>query len=48
MRRDAGRRRIYRSRAVRRLRSLFVVFIVAALAGVVLAAGQRGGAVANV
>jgi hypothetical protein len=43
MRRDQGRRRIYRSRAVRRRRSLFVVFIVAALAGVVLAAGQSGG-----
>ena len=43
MRRDAGRRRIYRSRALRRRRSLFVVFIVAALAGVVLAAGQSGG-----
>ena len=43
MRRDSGRRRIYRSRAVRRRRSLFVVFIVVALAGVVLAAGQSGG-----
>jgi len=43
MRRDRGRRRIYRSRAVRRRRSLFVLFIVAALAGVVLAAGQSGG-----
>ena len=42
MRRDGGRRRIYRSRAVRRRRSLFVVFIVAALAVVVLAAGQSG------
>ncbi|MEI6449207.1 MAG: amidase domain-containing protein [Actinomycetes bacterium] len=48
MRRDTGRRRIYRSRAVRRRRSVFAVFIVAvcivvALAGVVLAAGQSGG-----
>jgi hypothetical protein len=43
MRRDQGRRRVYHSRAVRRRRSLFVVFIVAALAGVVLAAGQSGG-----
>jgi hypothetical protein len=43
MRRDHGRRRIYRSRAVRRRRSLFVVCIVAALASLVLAAGQSGG-----
>jgi hypothetical protein len=43
MGRDGGRRRIYRSRAVRRRRSIFVVFIVAALAGVVLVAGQSGG-----
>jgi len=43
MRRDAGRRRIYRSRAVRRRRSLFAVCILAALAAVVLAAGQSGG-----
>jgi Putative amidase domain len=43
MRRERGRRRIYRSRAVRRRRSLSVVFIVVALAGVVLAAGQSGG-----
>jgi Putative amidase domain len=43
MRRNPGRRRIYRSRAVRRRRSAFVVCIVVALAGVVLAAGQSGG-----
>jgi hypothetical protein len=43
MRRDRGRRRIYRSRAVRRRQSVLVVFIVVALAGVVLAAGQSGG-----
>jgi len=43
MRRDQGRRRIYRSRAVRRRRSVFVVCIVVALAGMVLAAGQSGG-----
>jgi hypothetical protein len=43
MRRDHGRRRIYRSRAVRRRRSLFVLCIVVTLAGVVLAAGQSRG-----
>jgi len=43
MHREAGRRRIYRSRAVRRRRSLFAVCILAALAAVVLAAGQSGG-----
>jgi hypothetical protein len=43
MRRDLGRRRIYRSRAVRRRRSLFVMCVVLALAGVVLAAGQSRG-----
>ena len=43
MRRDRGRRRVYRSRAVRRRRSVFVVFIVVVLVGVVLAAGQSGG-----
>ena len=43
MRRDPGRRRIYRSRAVRRRHSVFAVCIIALLAGVVLAAGQSGG-----
>jgi hypothetical protein len=43
MRRDRGRRRIYRSRALRRRRSVFILCIVVALAGVVLAAGQSGG-----
>lgn len=43
MRRDRGRRRIYRSRALRRRRSVFVVCVVVALAGFVLAAGQSGG-----
>jgi hypothetical protein len=43
MRSDEGRRRIYRSRAARRRRSVFVVCIFVALAGVVLAAGQSGG-----
>jgi hypothetical protein len=43
MRRDTGRRRIYRSRVVRRRRSLFVVCIVLSLAGLVVAAGQSGG-----
>ena len=43
MRRERGRRRIYRSRAVRRRRSLFVACIVLSLAGLVLAAGQSGG-----
>ena len=42
MRRDQGRRRIYRSRAMRRRRSLFVVCIVVSLAGLVLVAGQSG------
>jgi hypothetical protein len=43
MRRDRGRRRIYRSRAVRRRRTLIVVSIVVVLAGLVVAAGQSGG-----
>ena len=43
MRRDRGRRRIYRSRALRRRRSAFVLCVLAALAGVVLAAGQSRG-----
>jgi hypothetical protein len=43
MRRDRGRRRIYRSRALRRRRSAFVLCILAALAGIVLAAGQSRG-----
>ena len=43
MQREAGRRRIYRSRAVRRRRSLFAVCVLAALAAAVLAAGQSGG-----
>ena len=43
MRRDRGRCRIYRSRAVRRRRFLFAVCVIAALAGVVLATGQSGG-----
>ena len=43
MRRDHGRRRIYRSRSLRRRRSLFVACIVLSLAGLVLAAGQSGG-----
>jgi hypothetical protein len=43
MRRDRGRRRIYRSRSLRRRRSVFVLCVLVALAGVVLAAGQSGG-----
>jgi hypothetical protein len=43
MRRDRGRRRIYRSRALRRRRSVFVLCVLAALAAVVVAAGQSGG-----
>ena len=40
---EHGRRRIYRSRAVRRRRSAFVLCVLAALAVVVLVAGQSGG-----
>jgi len=43
MRRERGRRRIYRSRALRRRRSAFVLCVLAALAAVVVAAGQSGG-----
>jgi len=43
MRRDRGRRRIYRSRALRRRRSAFALCVLAALAAVVLAAGQSRG-----
>jgi hypothetical protein len=43
MRRDRGRRRIYRSRALRRRRSALVLCVLAALAAVVVAAGQSGG-----
>ena len=43
MLRERGRRRIYRSRALRRRRSAFVVCVLVALAAVVVAAGQSGG-----
>jgi hypothetical protein len=43
MSRDQGRRRIYRSRAVRRRRSAFAVFVAVALAAVVIVAAQGGG-----
>jgi hypothetical protein len=43
MRRERGRRRIYRSRSLRRRRSAFVLCILAALVGIVLAAGQSRG-----
>jgi len=43
MRRDPGRRRVYRYRAVRRRRSLLVVCIVVAIAGVVVATGRGDG-----
>src|SRR5664280_2363396 len=43
MHRERGRRRIYRSRALRRRRSAFVLCVLAALAGIVLAAGQSRG-----
>ena len=43
MGREHGRRRIYRSRSLRRRRSAFVLCILAALAGGVLAAGQSRG-----
>ncbi len=44
MRRDRGRRRIYRSRALRRRRSVFVLCVLAALAGIVVAAGKAAAA----
>ena len=40
MRRDLGRRRIYRARAVRRRRSALAVFVAAALAAIVIVAAQ--------
>jgi hypothetical protein len=43
MHRDQGRRRIYRSRALRRRRSLLIVCIVVALAGSFVATGRGGG-----
>jgi hypothetical protein len=43
MHREQGRRRIYRSRRLRRRRSAFVICVLAALAAVVLAAGQSRG-----
>ena len=43
MSRDQGRRRIYRSRAVRRRRSALAVFVAVALAAIVIVAAQGGG-----
>ena len=43
MRRDAGRRRIYRARAVRRRRSALAIFVAVALALIVIVTAQGGG-----